>query len=187
MLMTFFKVMLGSKSEISAITPDSYYPNIYEIDYSKLKENNYSTLLFDIDNTIAKVDDLNVPQKTIELFDRLKKLNFKILLISNNHQERVIPISKKLDVPALSEAKKPEKKPYEQALKQLNSKKENAVAIGDQLLSDIIGAKKNGIKAILVAQLSNENNIKTGMAQKLQKHIIKKLTKENKFRYKKYY
>ncbi len=187
MLKTFIKVMLGSKSEISAITPDSYYPNIYEIDYSKLKENNYSTLLFDIDNTIAKVDDLNVPQKTIELFDRLKKLNFKILLISNNHQERVIPISKKLDVPALSEAKKPEKKPYEQALKQLNSKKENAVAIGDQLLSDIIGAKKNGIKAILVDQLSNENNIKTGMAQKLQKHIIKKLTKENKFRYKKYY
>lgn len=187
MLKTFIKVMLGSKSEISAITPDSYYPNIYEIDYSKLKENNYSILLFDIDNTIAKVDDLNVPQKTIELFDRLKKLNFKILLISNNHQERVIPISKKLDVPALSEAKKPEKKPYEQALKQLNSKKENAVAIGDQLLSDIIGAKKNGIKAILVDQLSNENNIKTGMAQKLQKHIIKKLTKENKFRYKKYY
>ena len=55
--------MLGSKSEISAITPDRYYPNIYEIDYSKLKENNYSTLLFDIDNTIAKVDDLNVPPK----------------------------------------------------------------------------------------------------------------------------
>ena len=68
----------------------------------------------------------------------------------------------------------------------LNSKKENVVAIGDQILSDIVGAKKYGVKAILVDQLSKENNIQTGMAQKLQKYIIKKLTKKNLFK-KNYY
>lgn len=187
MLQTFIKVMFGSKKEIKAITPDSYYPNIYEINYNKLKENNYNTLLFDIDNTIAKVDDLNVPQKTIELFDKLKQLNFKILLFSNNHQERVTPISNKLNIPALSEAGKPEKTAYEKALQKINSKKENTVAIGDQLLSDIVGAKKYGIKAILVDQLSSENNLQTGLAQKLQKHMIKKLSKYKLFKFGQYY
>ena len=187
MLKTFIKVMFGSKDEIARVTPDNYFPNIYEIDYDKLKEKNYDTILFDIDNTITEVDDLTVPQKTIELFYKLKKLNFKILLISNNHQQRVAPISQKLGVPSISEAGKPNIKAYQKALKILSSKKEKTVAIGDQILSDIVGAKKYGIKAILVDQLSKKNNIQTGMAQKLQKHMIKKLIKKNKFQPHKYY
>ena len=186
MLQTFIKVIFGSKMEIQKVIPDSYYPNIYQIDYEKLKINNIDTLLFDIDNTIAKVDDLNVPKETFILFQKLKKQNFKILLLSNNNIKRATPISKVLDVEVLANAGKPDKIAYDKALDMLNSKKENVVAIGDQILSDIVGAKKYGVKAILVDQLSKENNIQTGMAQKLQKYIIKKLTKKNLFK-KNYY
>ncbi len=186
MLQTFIKVIFGSKREIQKVIPDSYYPNIYQIDYEKLKINNIDTLLFDIDNTIAKVDDLNVPKETFILFQKLKKQNFKILLLSNNNIKRATPISKVLDVEVLANAGKPDKIAYDKALDMLNSKKENVVAIGDQILSDIVGAKKYGVKAILVDQLSKENNIQTGMAQKLQKYIIKKLTKKNLFK-KNYY
>ena len=187
MLLTFIKVMLGSKKEINAIIPDSYYKNIYEIDYDNLKNKKITTLLFDVDNTITYVDDLNIPKETVELFETLKKQNFKILLFSNNHEERVKPISEKLNILSISNAEKPTKEAYDNALKKINSKKENSAAIGDQMLSDIIGAKKYGIKAILVDQLSNENNIKTGLAQKLQKNMLEKLAKKNKFIYGKYY
>lgn len=187
MLQTFIKVMFGSKKEIEAIIPDSYYPSVYEIDYEKLKASNIDTLLFDIDNTIAKVDDLNIPKKTIILFQNLKKQNFKILLLSNNHAKRATPISNTLKVKVLADAGKPDKIAYDKALNILNSKKEKAVAIGDQILSDIVGAKKYGIKAILVNQLSKENNIQTGMAQKLQKYMVKKLTKKNLFKIDNYY
>ena len=185
-MQTFIKVMLGFKQEIEAVTPDSYYPNIYKIDYQTLKKEKIDTLLFDIDNTITKVDDLNVPKETFILFQKLKKQNFKILLLSNNNIKRATPISKVLDVEVLANAGKPDKIAYDKALDMLNSKKENVVAIGDQILSDIVGAKKYGVKAILVDQLSKENNIQTGMAQKLQKYIIKKLTKKNLFK-KNYY
>ena len=187
MLQTFIKVMFGSKKEIEAIIPDSYYQSVYEIDYEKLKASNIDTLLFDIDNTIAKVDDLNIPKKTIILFQNLKKQNFKILLLSNNHAKRATPISNTLKVKVLADAGKPDKIAYDKALNILNSKKEKAVAIGDQILSDIVGAKKYGIKAILVNQLSKENNIQTGMAQKLQKYMVKKLTKKNLFKIDNYY
>lgn len=187
MLQTFTKVMLGSKKEINNIIPDSYYKNIYEIDYNNLVKEKINTLLFDIDNTITYVDDITIPKQTIELFEKLKKQNFKILLISNNNEERVKPISEKLNLLAISNAGKPTTEAYDKALKKINSKKENAVAIGDQILSDIVGAKKYGIKAILVDQLSEDNNLQTGLAQKLQKFMIKKLTKKRKFIYGKYY
>lgn len=187
MLQTFIKVMFNSKKEINFIIPDSYYPSVYAIDYNKLKKNNIDTVIFDIDNTIAKVDDLNIPQETTILFQNLKNQNFKILLLSNNHVQRAIPLAKVLDVEVLANAGKPNQTIYKKALDILNSKKENTVAIGDQILSDVVGAKKYGIKSILVDQLSQENNIQTGMAQKLQKFMIKKLTKKKLFKTGQYY
>ena len=187
MIQTFIKVMFGFKKEIEAVTPDSYYPSIYKIDYQTLKKENISTLLFDIDNTITKVDDLNVPKETTNLMEKLKKQEFKILLFSNNHPQRAFPVAQKLNLPLLSDAGKPEKKAYAKALNILNSTKENTAAIGDQLLSDVVGAKKYGIKAILVDQLSKENNIQTGLAQKLQKYMIKKLSKYKLFKIGNYY
>ena len=187
MMQTFIKVMLGFKQEIEAVTPDSYYPSIYKIDYQTLKKEKIDTLLFDIDNTITKVDDLNIPKETADLMENLKKQGFKILLFSNNHEQRAKPVAQKLNLPLLSDAGKPTKEAYEKALNILNSNKENTAAIGDQLLSDIVGAKKYRIKAILVDQLSKENNVQTGMAQKLQKHMIKKLKKYKQFQIGKYY
>ena len=92
-----------------------------------------------------------------------------------------------MDVEVLANAGKPNQTIYKKALDILNSKKENTVAIGDQILSDVVGAKKYGIKSILVDQLSQENNIQTGMAQKLQKFMIKKLTKKKLFKTGQYY
>ena len=186
MLKTFIKVMLGNKKETSFIIPDYYYPDIYSINYEKLQERKIDTLLFDVDNTIAFVDDIMISKQTIKLFEKLKK-TYKILLLSNNHEERVKPISQKLGVKMLAQADKPEKKAYERALQILNAKKENTAAIGDQMLSDIVGAKKINITAILVDQLSSKNNLQTGLAQKLQKFIVKKLNKENRFKYYNYY
>lgn len=186
MLKTFIKVILGNKKETSFIIPDYYYPDIYSINYEKLQERKIDTLLFDVDNTIAFVDDIMISKQTIKLFEKLKK-TYKILLLSNNHEERVKPISQKLGVKMLAQADKPEKKAYERALQILNAKKENTAAIGDQMLSDIVGAKKINITAILVDQLSSKNNLQTGLAQKLQKFIVKKLNKENRFKYYNYY
>lgn len=184
MLKSFIKVMCGNKNEIKSIIPDAYYQSIYTIDYENL--NNITTLLFDIDNTITKVDDLDVPLETQELFSKLKQ-KFNILLFSNNSEARVKPIAEKLDLPMIYNAGKPAKEAYDNALKQVNSTKENTIAIGDQLITDIIGAKKYGIKAILVDQLSKENNVQTSLAQKLQKQMIKKLSKLKLFQMGKYY
>lgn len=186
MMSTFIKVMFGYKKEINSIIPDCYLPNIYKINYEKLKEKGIVNLLFDVDNTIAIVDDINLSLETVMLFEKLKKQEFNILLISNNHERRVRPVADMLNVPMIANANKPEEEAYKRALNILKATKENTAAIGDQLLSDIAGAKKYGLFTILVDQLSTFNNAETKTAKNLQTKMMKKMKKYG-FDCKKYY
>lgn len=187
MVKTFINIMFGSKKEINFIIPDMYAPNVFEINYEQLKQKGINNLIFDIDNTIAFVDDLTVTDEIEKLFVKLKKQGFNIILMSNNSSGRVVPVAKVLGVSYLSNAGKPDKKSYDNVLKMLKCDKKSAVAIGDQMITDIAGAKKYGIYTVLVDQLSEENNIQTGTAKKLQDKIVRKLKKKKLFEYGKYY
>ncbi len=185
MLKTFFKVMIGNKKEMQRVIPKAYFNSVYDIDYKKLKEKGITCLLFDIDGTIAKVDDLNISDEIKQLFSNLKE--FKIILISNNDSKRVLPVSKVLNVPSLYSAKKPTCQAYETALKMLKVRKKNACMIGDQILTDIFGANNYGIYSILVNQMSNQNNLHTKIAHILQCLMIKKLRKKKLLEKNKFY
>lgn len=186
MLKTFFKVMADNKQEINKILPNSYQKSVFTINYSKLKENNINTLIFDIDGTIAKADDINISKDIQQLMTKLKK-EFNIILISNNHIERVKPVADLLNLKMIYDADKPLKKSYDKVVKTFNVKKENIAAIGDQTLTDIVGANSYGIYSILVDQIDKKNNIQTGMAQTLQKFMLDKLEKKHLWKNGKYY
>lgn len=174
MLKIFFKVLKNDKKAIKLITPKSYKKNIYEIDYKKLKQDGYINLIFDIDNTIMPVNDINVTEELKNFFLKLKN-DFNICIVSNNVIERVNPVEKELKVKALANAKKPNKEAFDKALKLLKSKKNNTVMIGDQMLSDIVGANRYGLFSILVEPYKNKYDIKTGTSRVLQNIIMKKI------------
>ena len=69
----------------------------------------------------------------------------------------------------------------------MNAQKENTSMIGDQILTDIVGANKCGIYSILVKQLESKNNVQTSLAHKLQKYMIKKLERKNLLKKEKFY
>jgi len=187
MIYIFLGVLLNKKEIITSIVPNNYKKNIKEVDYDKLWNENKKYLIFDIDNTITKVDDITIDKETIKLFKTLKEKDFNILLMSNNSEKRVIPISEKLNVPYLANAKKPNKEAFDKVLSTFDCLKENVVMIGDQMLSDIVGANEYGIYSILVDPVSKKNNIQTGMAKLLQDIMVKKIGKKKIFQYKKYY
>lgn len=187
MLKTFYKVMKKDEYYTSLVIPEMYSKSVYEIDYEKLKELDKKNLLFDIDNTILPVDDINVGEELIDLFKRLKKDGFNIIIVSNNNKERVIPPAEILNVKYLYDAKKPTKESFDKALDILKSNIDNTVMIGDQMLSDIKGAKKYGLYTVLVDPLTNKYNLQTKVSRILQDKMEKKLTKEKKFTRGKYY
>ena len=171
MLKTFIKVMYGKDT---SIIPNTYTKDIYSIDYKTLKQKKMTNLIFDIDNTILKVNSVEIPPKLKKLFSKIDK-DFNICIVSNNKKERVLPVAHILNCNYIFEAKKPNKEAFDKALNILKAKKENTVMIGDQMLSDIVGANKYGIRTILVDPLENKYDLKTGTSRVLQNIMMKKI------------
>lgn len=154
--------------------PDLFYQNVYSIDYKKLKKMGIKCLIFDLDNTISSYE-VNEPDKKIkELFYNLAK-DFKIILLSNNTKNRVRPFKEKLNVDSSYKSSKPFKKKYQKILDLYGYKDTEIACIGDQLLTDVLGANKMGFTSILVNPISPNEPFRTRINRFFERKIIKKL------------
>ena len=57
--------------------PNMYKKNILDIDYKKLKEIGIKCLIFDLDNTIALIDEHEIPKNVEELLEDIQLSGFK--------------------------------------------------------------------------------------------------------------
>ncbi|MBW3002391.1 HAD family hydrolase [Candidatus Woesearchaeota archaeon] len=97
--------------------------------------------------------------ETINVLEELKKKKYKLAIVSNSPNNSVEPVIEKFglgkyfDVVALSWETgylKTDKELFENTLKKLKVKKEDALMVGDSIPTDIEGAKNAGVNAILV-------------------------------------
>ena len=180
----FIKVLKNDNNAIKLVVPKKYVKSIKDIDYKELFNKGYKNLIFDIDNTIMPVNDINVTKDLKDFFEKLKK-NFNICILSNNGEQRVEPVKKALGVKGFANATKPSKNAYNKALKLLNSNDSNTVMIGDQMLSDIVFANRYNLYSILVEPYKRKYDIKTGTSRFLQNIIMRKI--KNKIKRYNYY
>ncbi len=158
--------------------PNAYHTSIFEIPYQKLKEQGIKSLFFDLDNTIIAYDEAELSHKQIEFIKGLTK-DFKVLILSNTNFKRVSLALNKVDIPFIWYAKKPLKFGFKKALKMLDSKKEETMIIGDQLMTDVFGANRVGIGSILVASVKrNSDRMITKINRILEVFILKKIQKK---------
>ena len=151
--------------------PDRYVASTYVIDFEKLYEEGYRGLIFDIDNTLVP-HGAPADARAIALFDRLKKIGFKCCLISNNQEPRVKMFNEKIGVSYIFKAGKPGKNGYEQAMKKIGTNKKTTVFIGDQLFTDVWGAKRTGISNILVKPIHPKEEIQIVLKRYLEKIVL---------------
>lgn len=154
--------------------PDIYQQSIYTIDYKKLHKNGIKCLLFDLDNTIAPYNTLEPDQKVKGLFARLEN-DFKIIIISNNNKNRLRPFKEKLNVDTAYSSKKPFKSKYKKILELYKFKVSEVACIGDQLLTDILGANRMGFTSILVNRIAKYETIFTRINRFFESFILKSL------------
>ena len=152
--------------------PKNYVKTIYDIPYQKLKEENIRCLIFDLDNTIAYIDQKKVDLKTKKLFSKLKK-DFILIIISNNYKKRVKPYAEILHCDYVSFAMKPLLHGYRKISKKYNLKKEEMCMIGDQLVTDILVGNRYQINTILVDPLGKKDMKITSFNRFIENKIFK--------------
>ena len=87
--------------------PNDYKKTIFDIDFPSLKSQGIEGLLIDVDNTLIPYDEVVPSQELIVLFDKIKTLGFKIMIISYNHKPRIKKFSAIIQCPFIAQAKKP--------------------------------------------------------------------------------
>lgn len=161
--------------------PNEYYKSVFKIDFLSLKSRGIKLLLIDIDNTLVSYDD-PVPTKEVdELINELLKLDFEIVLISNNNFKRVSLFANHNNLKFVSKALKPLKKGYKRALKLVEGTYLNkeVCVIGDQLYTDILGGNKMGFYTILIKPVKVKTDVWTTKINRYRENkLINKVKKK---------
>lgn len=160
-----------------SIKPNMYCKDIYSINYSKLKDMNMKYLFFDLDNTIIKYNENDLNIRIINLFNKLQKMGFECFIFSNSSCHRLENIKNKLHIDVYCSSMKPFKKNYINVINKYN--KNQCVFIGDQIMTDVIGAKRNDLFVIFVDKIDNDEPFYTRFLRMFEKIILIRMNKKN--------
>ena len=159
--------------------PDMRLNSVYEVDFNRLYKKGIRGLIFDIDNTLVP-HGADADERIEKLFGELKKMGFKTFLLSNNKLERVKRFNANIRSLYIYKAGKPNAVDYIKAMRMMGTGKENTVFIGDQLFTDIWGAKKAGISTILLNPIDKKEEIQIVLKRYLEKIVLNAYEKERK-------
>lgn len=159
--------------------PSEYYDSAYVIDYEKLYKDGYRGIIYDIDNTLVP-HGAPADERALALMERLKGIGYDITFLSNNDQARVDMFNEKIGARNIAKAGKPGMKMYIKAMVDMGCDCRNTLFVGDQIFTDIWGAKKADIRSLLVRPIdTSTDEIQIVFKRKLEKIVLSQYLKKH--------
>lgn len=161
--------------------PDEYYDSTYSIDFEQLYQEGYRGIIFDIDNTLVP-HGAPADERSIALFNRLKEIGFDATLLSNNKEARVAMFNEPIGVHMIWKANKPSPVKYREAMAVMKTDAQTTVFVGDQLFTDVWGAKNAEIRSFLVKPMNPKEEIQIVLKRKLEAIVLHFYLKNNRMK-----
>ena len=156
------------------LVPDRMFEHFYEITPDMVRSVGRSVLLCDIDNTLATYDDPLPPKAVEDWIEEMRGKGISIAFVSNNNKERVDLFNEPLGCVAFAKAGKPKTKYLQAACAQLGVGREQAILLGDQLLTDCAAGKRFGIPAWIVPPIRDKKSLFFRLKRLLEKPYVRK-------------
>lgn len=158
---------------LRAFSPKSAVESIQEIELRALREQGKRLLLLDVDNTLLPWREEEIPPATMEWVAEAKALGFDLCLVSNTRNpERLARLAEKLGADTVRDKFKPSRRMFTIALERYQASQDEALTIGDQLLTDILGANRSGIDAIWVRPMAKREFVGTRIVSRRVERMI---------------
>ena len=138
--------------------PDHRAESVYRMDFGELYKKGVRGVLFDIDNTLVP-HGAPADQAAVRLFAALRETGFQTCLISNNKPPRILPFARAVGSDCICDAHKPSRTGYLEAMKRMGTTAADTIFVGDQLFTDVYGAKRAGIPSWLVRPIHPKEEI----------------------------
>lgn len=139
-------------SRLRGFFPDYQLPTVYDLSPGWVKAQGFQGLILDIDNTLVSP---NAPadERACAFAEEMREAGISLLVLSNNSRNRAASFAEKLGCSYIAEAKKPRPQGFLKGAKLLGMDPSALLAVGDQLLTDVYGAHRAGMKCLLVDAL----------------------------------
>lgn len=151
--------------------PDEYVASAYEIDFEALYEQGYRGIIFDIDNTLVP-HGAPADERSKALFRRLQDTGYQVMLLSNNKEPRVRSFHDAVGAEYIHKAHKPAVGSYRKAMERMHTGPGDTLFVGDQLFTDVWGAKKAGIRTFLVKPIHPKEEIQIVIKRFFEKIVL---------------
>ena len=155
----------------SSLFPDEYLDSAYGIDYEAFNKKGIRGVIFDIDNTLVP-HGAPADERAVRLFKKLHGMGLETMVLSNNKEPRVKSFAEAVETEYLYKAGKPRREGYRQAMERIGTDERTTLFVGDQLFTDVWGARRSGIYAILVKPIHPKEEIQIVLKRYLEKIVL---------------
>ena len=153
--------------------PDRIVSTPAVIDFEALATQGFRIVLVDIDNTIALHGSTTADTFAKKVIERIKSADLCPVIVSNAGIERARSYADSLGISFIAHARKPGIDSICRDLAQRGCPRENALVIGDQLLTDVWSARRAGIPVVLTAKRSPKELFTVRIKRLLESILIK--------------
>ena len=154
------------------LTPQYDFHRIEEIPTDFFIRHGICALLLDVDNTLTGDNSQEIKPEVMDWLERQRAAGLRLFVISNNHELRVAPFANRLGLGYIADAAKPKKKVALAKMKEFGVSPRQTALIGDQLFTDVWGAKRAGMHTILVKPIHPKEEIQIVLKRYLEKIVL---------------
>lgn len=154
-------------------TPTFYLPSVLDIAPSRIRERGFESVLLDLDNTLLPRGEDDIPAAIREWCESLSEHNLGACLVSNNWQGRIQQVAGDLGFELVSKAIKPLPPAFLIGMKRLGATRKSTLMIGDQLFTDVLGARVLGLSTAMVLPLATQDLPHTLLLRKVERLYIR--------------
>ncbi len=155
--------------------PTSYAPSVAAIDIDALVAHGFAGIIIDLDNTLVGYRQLAPADRDVRWIVAARERGLRVVMVTNNATPWAASIAVTLGVPCIPNARKPLPAGFRRALDVLALTRDSVIVVGDQLFTDILGAKLCGLAAILVEPLVRHDPPTTRLLRLIERLLLRGL------------
>lgn len=153
--------------------PDLRIERVEQLTHRKLRELGVEGLLLDLDETLLPAAAERPTEDVVAWARAVRRAGIRLAIVSNGRVERVRRVASALDIPGRALVGKPWPGAFRRALRELDLPAERCAMVGDQLFTDVLGAKAAGLRAVLLPPLSDGGLAHTRLLRRLERRILR--------------
>lgn len=158
--------------------PKEFVGSVLDLTPEKLQALGIKGIITDLDNTLIEWDRALATPEVEQWLKTMKEAGIRVIIASNNAEDRVKKFAEPLELPYIYRARKPLTGAFKEALSTLHLPVNQVLMLGDQMLTDMMGANRMKIYTMLVKPVANSDGFVTKFNRAIEKRVYKYLDKK---------